>query len=54
MVGVMDDIDCETQKVHARAPRVSLVVPLILLFDLLTCCCCLWALLVRVPWMQIH
>ena len=45
MVGVMDDVDCETQKVHARAPRVSLVVPLILLADLLVFCGCLWSLL---------
>ena len=45
MVGVMDDVDCETQKVHTRALRVSLVVPLILLADLLVFCGCLWSLL---------
>ena len=45
MVGVMDDVDCEIQKVHAHAPRVSLVVPLILLADLLVFCGCLWSVL---------
>ena len=42
MVGVMD---IETQKAHGHAPRVSLVVPLILLADLLVFCGCLWSLL---------
>ena len=45
MVGVMDDANSEPQKVRAHAPRVSLVVPLILLADLLVFCGCLWSLL---------
>ena len=45
MVGVMAYPDCETQKVRAHAPRVSLVVPLILLADLLVFCGCLWSVL---------
>jgi len=45
VVDVMADPDCELQKVRAHAPRVSLVVPLILLADLLVFSGCLWSVL---------
>ena len=54
MVGVTTDPEATAAQIACAPPKLSLVVPLILLFDLLTCCCCLWALLVSVPWIQIH
>jgi hypothetical protein len=53
MVGVTAVPDATAAPIACAPPKRSLVVPLILLFDLLTCCCCLWVL-VSVPWMQIH
>ena len=53
MVGVTAVPEATASPIACAPPKRSLVVPLILLFDLLTCCC-LWALLVSVPWMQIH
>jgi hypothetical protein len=54
MVGVTAEPEARADQIACAQPKLSLVVPLILLFDLLTCCCCLWALLVSVAWMQIH
>ena len=54
MVGVTAVSEVRAAPISCAPPKRSLVVPLILLFDLLTCCCCLWVLLVSVPWMQIH
>ena len=54
MVGVIAKPEASAAHIACAPTKLSLVVPLILLFDLVTCCCCLWALLVSVPWMQIH
>jgi hypothetical protein len=53
MVGVTAVPEVRATQIACPPSKRSLVVPLILLFDLLTCCCCLWVL-VSVPWMQIH
>ncbi len=53
MVGVIAEPEVRATPIACAPPKRSLVVPLILLFDLLTCCCCL-LVLVSVPWMQIH
>ena len=51
MVGVTAELVATAATKACPPPNRSLVVPLILLFDLLTCGCCYWVL---VPWMQIH
>jgi len=51
MVGMIAEPVATAAPKACAPPKLSLVVPLILLFDLLTCCSCFWVLL---PWMRIH
>jgi hypothetical protein len=46
-------MEAAARKTCPPAPRVSLVIPLILLSDLVIVGCCLW-MLVSMPWMQGH
>ena len=52
MVGVTAEPVNAATSTACAPPKLALVVPLILLFDLLTCCGCL-CVLVSVPWMRV-